>query len=347
MVRQLRERNFILCFVGADSYAFVHRTFLEYFCAADFVQRFHVEKSLDIDGLIAKFDQHCRDDDWREVLRLICGQIDELFVGRIVERLATRTDSEKWDGRTPLPELPLAIWCLSELRSLARLDEIGDTLLATVVFLFRSVEVDLDQTFFEEIVCSADALGVRWPGQRSLPIADTLPSSAYCRQVYWPKFAASVLGDRTAVSELMMSQQYAVRRGATEALADKWPDGETRRLIEVRAVEDESQLTRSVALTTLADRWPGEKTLELLQKRARVDGVAASVFGGKFSDFGRIVFTRNLDGVRPYLDPVEPVSREHFKKAAKRARVPEDEIDETVRSLSAHMGWDIGKGSRG
>ena len=33
VVEHFRERNFILCFVGADSYAFVHRTFLEYFCA--------------------------------------------------------------------------------------------------------------------------------------------------------------------------------------------------------------------------------------------------------------------------------------------------------------------------
>ncbi len=36
VVDHLRLRNFILCFVGADSYAFVHRTFLEYFCAAEF-----------------------------------------------------------------------------------------------------------------------------------------------------------------------------------------------------------------------------------------------------------------------------------------------------------------------
>ena len=59
VVEQLRQRNFILCFVGADSYAFVHRTFLEYFCAADFVHQFNIAKTLDIDGLIAVFDQHC------------------------------------------------------------------------------------------------------------------------------------------------------------------------------------------------------------------------------------------------------------------------------------------------
>ena len=40
LIEQLRSRNFILCFLGADSYAFVHRTFLEYFCACEFVERF-------------------------------------------------------------------------------------------------------------------------------------------------------------------------------------------------------------------------------------------------------------------------------------------------------------------
>jgi predicted NACHT family NTPase len=95
LVEQLRTRNFILCNLGADSYAFVHRTFLEYFCAADIVHQFNVAKTLSEPDLIALFDDHCRDDDRREVLRLICGQIDEQFVGRIVEHLATRTDLEQ------------------------------------------------------------------------------------------------------------------------------------------------------------------------------------------------------------------------------------------------------------
>ena len=44
LVEQLRTRNFILCYLGADSYAFVHRTFLEYFCAAEIVHQFNVAK---------------------------------------------------------------------------------------------------------------------------------------------------------------------------------------------------------------------------------------------------------------------------------------------------------------
>jgi hypothetical protein len=34
VVEYLRQRNFILCFAGSDSYAFVHRTFLEHTRAA-------------------------------------------------------------------------------------------------------------------------------------------------------------------------------------------------------------------------------------------------------------------------------------------------------------------------
>jgi predicted NACHT family NTPase len=40
LIEQLRSRNFILCYLGADTYAFMHRTFLEYFCASYFVEQF-------------------------------------------------------------------------------------------------------------------------------------------------------------------------------------------------------------------------------------------------------------------------------------------------------------------
>jgi len=136
LVRQLRERNFLLCYLGADCYAFVHRTFLEYFCAADVVHRFHIQKSLDVDGLIALFDQHCRDDDWREVLRLICGQIDGKFVGRIVEHLATRMDWRNWDTSHAIPELPLALLCLSEKRPAHRPQGAAAVILEATNFFF-------------------------------------------------------------------------------------------------------------------------------------------------------------------------------------------------------------------
>ena len=61
---------------------------------------------------------------------------------------------------------------------------------------------------------------------------------------------------------------------------------------------------------------------------------------------GQIVFKVGFHGVAPYLNPVKPISRDRIERAAKAANVPTDKIDETVRSLSAHLGWDITKGER-
>ena len=46
-----------------------------------------------------------------------------------------------------------------------------------------------------------------------------------------------------------------------------------------------------------------------------------------------------------YRDPRQPIHAKHIQKAAKKAGIPPDKIDEAVRSLSEHMGWDITKGS--
>jgi hypothetical protein len=51
--------------------------------------------------------------------------------------------------------------------------------------------------------------------------------------------------------------------------------------------------------------------------------------------------TRDLDGLAPYLDPIKPIPRKHFQKAAAKVGIPRDHIDDQVASLSAHMGWDI------
>jgi hypothetical protein len=64
------------------------------------------------------------------------------------------------------------------------------------------------------------------------------------------------------------------------------------------------------------------------------------------SEFGRILPTRNLDGMGPYLDPLQPISRDHILKAAEKAKLRPEDIDAQVASLSAHLGWDVTRGAR-
>jgi len=68
MIDQFRERNFILSLYGAGLYGFVHRAFLEYFCASSFVRDFEKAKGLDFEGLrAATFDIHWQDESWHGV----------------------------------------------------------------------------------------------------------------------------------------------------------------------------------------------------------------------------------------------------------------------------------------
>jgi len=88
MIQQFRERNFILSLYGANLYGFVHRAFLEYFCASAFVYKFEKTKELSIEQLKSDvYGQHWDNQNWQEVLRLICGMLDEKWVVEIVESL--------------------------------------------------------------------------------------------------------------------------------------------------------------------------------------------------------------------------------------------------------------------
>lgn len=266
LVEQLRQRNFILCFVGADSYAFVHRTFLEYFTAADIVHQFNVAKTLDEKGLIALFDQHCRDDDWREVLRLICGQIDEHFVGKVVEHLATRTDLEKWDGKTPLLEIPLAIQCLSEAQNLSQLESAGRASLETATCCFMGQTKSNVELQRQVIECMQE-IGPLWPGFSNMKeyLDSKLQGITMTNSgaMLWPHVIGTLTSNRDLVNSFT-SKGWAFRRGAYETLAEKWPDENTRELLAQRAIQDDSAYLRSAVLQALAEKWPDENTRQLL-----------------------------------------------------------------------------------
>ena len=91
LIQQLRSRNFILCYRGADTYGFMHRTFLEYFCAVEIVHRFEKQHTLTFEQLRDEvFGQHWQDETWHEVLRLICGAIAPKFAGELIEFLIMR-----------------------------------------------------------------------------------------------------------------------------------------------------------------------------------------------------------------------------------------------------------------
>ena len=97
LIEQLRERNFILCRYGSNLYGFIHRTFLEFFCAWSIVWKFNIKHELDIETLKTIFDEHWDDESWHEVLRLICGMIDGKFAESLINYLMQKPSSDQLD----------------------------------------------------------------------------------------------------------------------------------------------------------------------------------------------------------------------------------------------------------
>jgi hypothetical protein len=57
-----------------------------------------------------------------------------------------------------------------------------------------------------------------------------------------------------------------------------------------------------------------------------------------YSEFGRIVATKDCDGTGPYLDPLQPLSAEQIRKGAEEAGIAAGELEAQIASLNQHLG---------
>ena len=136
MLRQLRERNFILARFGGGAYGFVHRVFLEYLAADDICQRFSSRKMTE-DELLDVFRQHWNDPAWQEVLMLIAGMIPEHFAARVIDSLLAA--NPMWRRRPdPVPRhVLLALRCLGEVRKIGGLSHQSRVVAITIAALVQ------------------------------------------------------------------------------------------------------------------------------------------------------------------------------------------------------------------
>jgi predicted NACHT family NTPase len=233
MINQLRTRNFILCFLGADYYAFVHRTFLEYFCAWKFVWQFKETQMLTIEALkVEVFGQHWQDESWHEVLCLISGMIDAKFTGEILDYLMAQNGEEK-----KFINLFLAAKCLSEVRNRTAIAKNATELLNRIKGL---IKYDLNyhyEPFSEETTLIY--------GLRSQAIATV----------------ATVWKDDQETLPILKSlaqtdDHWAVRLAALQELARGWKnDPETLTILKSLAQTDDHWAVRLAAFQELARGW--------------------------------------------------------------------------------------------
>ncbi|QIR36349.1 NACHT domain-containing protein [Tolypothrix sp. PCC 7910] len=286
MINQLRTRNFMLCFLGADYYAFVHRTFLEYFCAWEFVWQFKETQTLTIEQLKNEvFGKHWQDESWHEVLLLIVGMIEPRFVGEILEYLMAQDGEEE-----KFVNLFLAVKCLVEVRNRSVIASTANKLLDKLKDLtkydlcyYYVLYLDEEETNLVQKIRTQAVTAIATTWQESLETKTWLKQRATqdddndVRRAAVQQLAQNFKDDPETKTILKQratqDDDNDVRRAAVEQLAQNFKDDpETKTILKQRATQDDDNDVRRAAVQQLAQNFKDDpETKTILKQRATQD----------------------------------------------------------------------------
>jgi len=287
MIAQFRERNFILASYGANLYGFVHRAFLEFFCASAIVYRFEKTRDLPFSELKEIFEQHREEKAWNEVLRLICGAIGESFAADLIDQLREAGNASG---------IKLAVECLSEVRRIDAVpDAAGRLLIATLDCL--GSEDRRDWLVLREIAQTAAAIGTRW-AQRENVVAWLSAPPTRSGFVTWALghvigCIGSGLEDLKSLLFNLAGVESDLAGAPIYALGAGWPnDSEVTEFLIRRALESTS--VRLVAYNSLgyyqnANERAADATLAAATAEAAPSGAATDAVVAYFHEDPRSV----------------------------------------------------------
>ncbi|RZM82453.1 NACHT domain-containing protein [Leptolyngbya iicbica LK] len=273
MIQQLRTRNFILCYLGADNYAFVHRTFLEFFAAWAFVWEFKETQTITFEELRDQtFGAHWQEESWQEVLRLIAGMLNVTFAEEIIQFLLDRDDRSE-----DYKYLFLAAECLTEIRKPNALENINKLLLDSLRALLSVEGTYGVRTKAVEVIAHTwtDANTLQW--LKSLSVSDGWDDNWDVRRASIQAVAkiwhTEVSIQSWLEKNLLHDLDWNVRDEAIESLVpllDKSRNLKTRLGVIVESDDDED--VRSAAVQALAQGWKDDpNTLPWLKTCAQSD----------------------------------------------------------------------------
>lgn len=236
IVKALTERDFMLCFTGDEQFAFVHRTFLEYFCAREYMS--HLANAGNKDELIKLFETRWRDDAWHEVLRLVCAMAGPDLASILIAKLLD-AGVEKRGWRAVF----LAAECIGEIRQAGRVEPLRSAVQKELLQLLEFEASDEDKEIRDDL--DAETVSVR--------------KGALDRIVrFWPREVTHAVLQRAA-----RNQYWVVRFRAVEELVRYRKDEATRQWL-MDLTSDESGLVIQAGIHGLATGWPDEPTRQFL-----------------------------------------------------------------------------------
>ncbi|NUP22444.1 MAG: NACHT domain-containing protein [Streptomyces sp.] len=254
MVRQFRERNFILSHYGGGVYGFVHRAFLEYLAAVDIDRRYTREREWTPEEFIEEvFARRAEDPAWHEVLLLLVGQIGEREAGAAIDRLLGM-HRRRLDMTWEAPLLVLAVRSLAEVRRIGALAVQSRTVVDEIVGFLEQTRLGFGQVQDEVMALALATFPPHWSGRPRLLRWFHLRGQFAHRSASGQ--CAVGLYQSSAIPKVMAvhAKRSASRRASLGALVARWStERDVRELLRVKAVTDPEAGVRSTALRVLAE----------------------------------------------------------------------------------------------
>ncbi len=264
LIQQLRGRNFMLSSVGSGRYAFVHRTFLEYFCAVDIREQFQTKQSLTLEQLKTEIYGHWSDETWHEVLCLLAGMLAPHFVAEILEWVITQEDADN-----KFLHARLAARCISEVRNRNEIEEIDNRInakikdMANLDFGFSKPDKSQTGAIITFKKAALDSLLDTWGNKKETLewlITALVSGTDELLRAIIAAMICSLTGNSSRTISLLQriavdDKQPLVRWQAMEQLAAQKDHPESFQVIRSVAIKDRDFTARIKAIELLLREW--------------------------------------------------------------------------------------------
>ena len=290
LLRQLSERNYLLCHHTDSELGFVHESLLAYFYAESILKKFHLEK-YGLDFLKEQVTCLWRNPFGREAVRLVFSQLDRRDPNK--EQLLSYIIGEldpAWLIADTAPEnLLFALECLSELSTLHPIREHCARILRLLILYVDQAPVNARDFIQNRLFEVVNRIGRRWPSTDW--IYNHIQSCAFLQHSIqasgWLPLAASLIAAHGSEEQRRKLRRFLrfmahfggdpeadnvgeMRAKALEALGIGWPDDhDTTRMIERFANESDDEQIRATAFKYL--RHGSSQVFEMLVAYARQD----------------------------------------------------------------------------
>ncbi|MBW4693231.1 MAG: NACHT domain-containing protein [Lyngbya sp. HA4199-MV5] len=264
LIDQLRHRNFILCDRGADTYGFVHRTFLEYFCAVEIVNRFEKQRTLTFEQLRDEvFGNHWQDETWHEVLNLICEMIAEDTAAALIDFLIQQDTNEIY-GKCliALPiridNLLLASRCLSHVKNHSK-KSVSTGLLKTLKQIAELVG-DVDKMLLRKVLTE---ILTTWKSNSD--VVDWLKKFSNSQNLYVQGIAIDHIAQHLKsedvwvwLREMAESTNMLERAAALSNLIRNWKSHPEFLSVLQICMWDKNRAIRMMAVSSINEKWQND-----------------------------------------------------------------------------------------